>query len=66
MAMSVMMVDAAFATHVATWLLQYPGVSGYQSFSTGTQMKMNMKVTVITLRLSVLNRKRGLSRHTRQ
>jgi hypothetical protein len=51
--MSVKIVDAALATHVATWLLQYPGVSGYHSFSTGTQMKMNIKVTVMTLQLSV-------------
>lgn len=43
---SVKIVDAALAIHVATWLMHFPGNSGYHIFWTGTQMKMKRKVMV--------------------
>lgn len=43
---SVRIVDAALAIHVATWLMHFPGNSGYHIFCTGTQMKMKRKVIV--------------------
>lgn len=46
MAMSVKMVEAALAIQVATWLMQWPGISGYHSLLTGTQMKMKMNMMV--------------------
>jgi hypothetical protein len=47
-ARSLPIVDAALAIHVPTWLMHLPGNWGYQSFSTGTQMKMKRKVIQIT------------------
>ena len=44
MARSVSSVDTAFAIHVPTWLMQRPGISGYHTFCTGTQMKTNRNV----------------------
>lgn len=47
-ARSVAMVEIAFAIHVPTWLMQWPGSCGYHNFSTGTQMKTKRNVTQIT------------------
>ncbi len=47
-ARSLAIVDVALAIHVPTWLMHLPGSWGYQSFWTGTQMKMKRKVIQIT------------------
>jgi hypothetical protein len=41
---SVRIVAAALAIQVPTWLMQWPGSSGYHNFWTGTQMKMKRNV----------------------
>lgn len=47
-ARSLPIVNVALAIHVPTWLMHLPGSWGYQSFCTGTQMKMKRKVIQIT------------------
>jgi hypothetical protein len=47
-ARSLAIVDVALAIQVPTWLMHLPGSLGYQSFCTGTQMKMKRKVIQIT------------------
>jgi hypothetical protein len=47
-ARSLAIVDVALAAQVPTWLMHLPGSWGYQSFCTGTQMKMKRKVIHIT------------------
>lgn len=52
MTMSVAIVETALAIHVPTWLMHRPGIWGYHSFSTGTQMKMKRNVMQMTQRMT--------------
>lgn len=46
-AISENIVELALATHTPISLMQWPGISGDQSFSDGTQIKVNRNVPVI-------------------